>query len=82
MAEDLDKFYQAISDHVQERVSELEFNRDYTLKMICAKEVWESLDNSLHTGLGRYISVLVKKGMLPLVFVGKTPGNANLYRRR
>ena len=52
----------------------------YKLKMICTEEFWNCHYAASHRGQGRYISQLVKDGVLPLVACGRNSSKSKLYR--
>jgi hypothetical protein len=66
--------------HVLAMISMLISGELYTLKMICTDEFWNRHYASSHRGQGRYISKLVKDGVLPLVACGRNSSKSKLYR--
>ena len=66
--------------HVSERIPMMIPGKLYKLKMICTKEFWNRHYAASHRGQGRYISRLVKDGVLSLVACGRNSSKSKLYR--
>lgn len=67
---------------VKARIPELNRNRDYLLKQICGRDLWDTLPNPQRIDGGKTIAHLVKTGQLPLEFATCPHAVPKRYRRK
>ncbi len=58
----------------------LERDVDLTVIDIFSEAIWASLPKPEKLSIGGNFSYMAKHDLIPFVFVGKTPQNANIYR--
>ena len=66
---------------VQVRIPELNRDRDYLLKQICERDLWDPLPKGHKIDGGKTIAYLVKTGQLPLEFAICPHAVPKRYRR-
>lgn len=73
-------FAEFILAHIADNLPLLERDTDLLLEDIMGKAIWAPLSNSEKISIGGNFSYMAKHDLIPFVFVGKTPQNANIYR--
>lgn len=73
-------FYDIIRAQVEERLSFLIPGQKYTVKKICGKVFWRSLGGVEPNLAGKCVAHMVAQGDLPLISVGRSSENHQLYQ--
>ena len=62
--------YERIKHEILDILHVLIPGAEYTAEMLCGPELWGSLEKDEHSLAGRCVADMVRKGVLPLWFVG------------
>lgn len=73
-------FAEFISAFIAINLPLLERDIDLLVEDIFGEAIWAPLPNSEKISIGSNFSYMAKHDLIPFVFVGKTPQNANIYR--
>lgn len=74
------KFKDFILAHIATILTLLERGTDLLLEDIFGEAIWALLTTSEKLSIGGDFSYMAKHDLIPFVYVGKTPQNANIYR--
>ncbi|GEM_PF-6312204 len=73
-------FKDFILAHIAANLILLERDTDLHSVDIFGEAIWEPLSKSEKLSIGGDFAYMAKHDLIPFVFVGKTPQNANIYR--
>lgn len=73
-------FAEFIAAHIATILTLLERDTDLILEDIFGESVWALFTVSEKISIGGNFAYMAKHHLIPFVFVGKTPQNANIYR--
>jgi hypothetical protein len=74
--------YKAIEAQLEIRIPKMDFCVDYTAQQACSNEFWKLLKPGRQKLAGKYISQLVKEGLIDLYLVERLHEYPHIYRRK
>ena len=78
---EVDPFYRDIRQQVEIKIPGLALGVPCTLKKICGKDFWNTLEGGEKNDAGKYMALLVTAEELPLTPEGTDGKNSCLYQR-
>ena len=75
-----EELFYSVFDQLKSRISELNKDQIYISKKLCGKDFWMQLTKGDKIAAGRCISIMSERNLLPLVYMGRNPANASMYR--